>query len=202
MTKLIDLSVEYIEQLFRKKLPSSLCYHNLIHTRMVVDAVQIIGNHMSLTVQEQEMVTLAAWFHDVGFTITYQGHEKESISLARLKLIEWGYPLRNLKQVEHCILATRMPQSPKNNLEEILCDADLYHMSQSKYWHYNDLLFEELTGCMAIKTTYKEWLIDNIKFLQDHKYFTSYAQRHFEPSKQCRIEENIKLLEKLNLHAK
>ncbi len=189
---IINKTSDYIKSLFEEDLRDSLVYHNLNHTLMVVDAANKISKEMRLSSSEQEIVILAAWFHDAGFTVTYQDHEDESASIANLKLSEWKYPLHKIDQVVTGILDTKMPQSPKNKLGEILCDADLYHLSHPKYWEYNDRLYEELRCCLGMDITNDEWLINNLKFLKNHNYYTRYAQTYLEPLKKLHIKENLR----------
>ena len=45
-----------------------------------------------------------------------------------------NYPTEKMESVLACIGATIMPQQPTNLLEEIICDADLYHLSLDEYF--------------------------------------------------------------------
>ena len=58
----------YCKELFTEKLSESFVYHNYQHTERVVDAARIIGRESDLNEDELELITIAAWFHDVGYT--------------------------------------------------------------------------------------------------------------------------------------
>ena len=42
------------------------------------------------------------------------------------------------------IIATTMPQRPKNLVEKVVCDADLIHIGTKEFFRKNDLLKEEI----------------------------------------------------------
>ncbi|MBP8067045.1 MAG: YitT family protein [Pedobacter sp.] len=87
-------------------------------------------------------------------------------------------------------MATKLPQTPKNHLSEILCDADLYYLGTNEYEFYADKLFLELqsNGILKIK---EDWYKRQIEFLNTHSFFTKTAQDTLESKKQ----ENKNLLE-------
>ena len=75
-----------------------------------------------------------------------------------------------------------MPQSPKNNLEEILCDADMFHLSHPTYEQSQVLLREEWWLTLGHERTDQEWELENDTFLLEHTYFTRYGKEEL----QCR----------------
>ena len=70
----------------------------------------------------------AAWFHDVGFSELYNGHEEVSINLVNEFLKKEDYSSEEIKEVSQCIEAPKMPQNPETELAKVLCDADLFHV--------------------------------------------------------------------------
>ncbi len=181
-------SIEYrvgrfVKQLFDEKLPSNLIFHNLDHTINVVRGVQIIGKQMNISGTEQEILNLAAWFHDTGHITRYRGHEEISQQIAFTWLRAAAYPRRKLDQVLSCIAATKLPQTPSNKLEEIVCDADLFHLSQSGYCETQAKLRAELELIFDKTYTNKEWALENMAFIEGHHYFTSYGRSVLEKQK-------------------
>ena len=88
MEKINTKEVEtYIEDLFKEKIPGNLSYHNLEHTRYVVEQSILIGNESNLSAEDLEIVVTAAWFHDSGFVVKSKGHEDESLNIAREFLV-------------------------------------------------------------------------------------------------------------------
>jgi predicted metal-dependent HD superfamily phosphohydrolase len=174
---------DYVFDLMKSKLPGMYVYHNNKHTEEVVEAARKIGNKSGLTAEELELVALAGWFHDVGFTERSENHEDVSIEIAKKFLKENNYKEENIERVVGCINATRYPQSPKNLLEEIICDADLFHLGTRDYGDKSDLLRVEWEKTNNRQYSEIEWLKINIDFLTTHKYFTRYARKALDESK-------------------
>jgi uncharacterized protein len=133
MSIIINNVEKYVTSLLQSKLPQSLTFHNCQHTKNVVYAVKHIGKKSRISAEELEIVTIAAWFHDTGFTVTYSGHEEESIKIAANHLSLLKYENRKVQKVLDCIQATKLPQQPLDLVGEVLCDADLFHLSQHNF---------------------------------------------------------------------
>ena len=82
-----------------------------------------------------------------------------------------------------------MPQSPLSQVEKILCDADLMHLSTEDFKAKNGLLKQERENILKTKISKKEWRKGNIQFLENHKYFTDYGQQYLEPNKQDNLNQ-------------
>ena len=154
----------------------------------MVRGVCNIWSHIGLSEAELEILTLAAWFHDSGHTITYQGHEEESIVLAKAWLTEKTYDTTKIDAVLSCIAATKLPQAPNSILEEVICDADLYHLGLPEYYHLQFLLREELKRVFDKQYTDREWMEENVTFLHQHQYFTTYGQTILADKKLLNVE--------------
>jgi len=131
---------EYIFELFKEKLPKHLVYHNFSHTESVAAAARKLAKGMKLGEDAIEIVSLAGWFHDAGFIEVYKGHEDVSKRVAEEYLRGEGVELEKIEYVLGCIEATRMPQTPKNLLEEILCDADMSALGKKTSFERSQLL--------------------------------------------------------------
>ncbi|HET7896151.1 MAG TPA: Pycsar system effector family protein, partial [Flavisolibacter sp.] len=119
-------------------------------------------------------------------------HEDVSVEMATHFLQGQGVSETMIQRVTSCIKATRMPQSPVNLIEKILCDADLYHLSTEDFKARNQLLKQEREMTLNQKINKKEWRKGNIEFLRNHTYFTEFGQEVLEPKKL----ENLALLQK------
>ncbi len=192
-TDLLDRSKEYVESFLEQNLSDEIFYHDLEHTHEVVKAADEIGRASGLTDDQLETVLIAAWFHDTGYFKGKINHEKESKNIAEEFLRDQGINEKKVTEVGGCIIATKIPQRPTNLMEEVLCDADLYHLSTSEFFRKSELLRKEfsLTGNNEIKD--KEWLKANIKFLKKHTFFTDYAREKLYPHK----KKNLKKLKSI-----
>jgi len=180
---LSEAASDYVFELMKNKLNGNYVYHNYKHTEDVVDAAKKISGKAGLNEEDVEVVVLAAWFHDAGFVERNDNHEEISINLARNFLKEHNYSEENTKKVIGCIYATRYPPSPKNILEEIMCDADLFHLGTKDYVDKSSLLRVEWEKINNKHYSDIDWVKINIDFLTTHKYFTKYARKSLDESK-------------------
>ncbi|ACF14314.1 metal dependent phosphohydrolase [Chloroherpeton thalassium ATCC 35110] len=195
---LLKKASDSVYDLFKKKLSPDHVFHNFSHTYETVEAAKEIGSGMALSENELQILTLAAWFHDSGFVETCQGHEQKSAEFAGAFLAENGFAQEKIDQVKSCILATQLPQSPKNLLEEVLCDADMVHLGRKDYFEKCGVLRIEWERVHGKVFSEQEWLKLNIEFLTKQPYFTRYAQLAYNTRRSenlLRLYERLKELE-------
>ena len=82
---------KYVEELM-SDFSEDLSYHNFQHTSDVVKAAIEIGEKTELNEDQMEMVVLAAWLHDTGYSNGSEDHEKESRNIANNFLSDQEYP--------------------------------------------------------------------------------------------------------------
>lgn len=183
-----------VYEIFKEKISGEHIYHDITHSRSVVQMAEKIANEENLTEDEVEILKIAAWFHDVGYFDSPDDHEKQSCREAENFLSKNNYPQSKIEKVKECILATKMPHSPKSKLEEVICDADLHHLGSKDFKDRNELYRIELEKTSGNSLNELEWLKNNIDFLTEHKFYTRYALENFEEQK---IENLLKLQRKL-----
>jgi len=188
-TELIRKTREYAEGVLSNGLSEKFHYHNLEHTRSVVEAAKEIGGQTELSMQEMEIVTVAAWLHDVGFQKACHNHEEAGVIIAKELLGDWDVEDIVIDKVTEAIAATKMPQSPKDTISKVICDADLFHLSTNYFEENGDLLRRENAIVNEITYTDEEWLDKNINFFKTHKYFTNYGQTVLEPRKKKNLKK-------------
>jgi len=192
----------YCRKLLSNKLSSKLSFHNLEHTELVVNGATKIGIEEGLNAKECEIIIIAAWFHDTGFIESYNNHELASSMIAKDKLKELGYPKKVINEVISCIISTSVDSDLNNHLQEVLHDADSIHLSLDNYWKWNERLKKEIRYFENNNLRADQWYFQNLQFLKNHQYFTSYGQNVLEPLKQLHLSTNIKKLEDLYIHVK
>lgn len=179
----------FVIQKLEKELPSWLSYHNVQHTRDVVEAVQYISKGEKVTQKDYLLLSTAAAYHDAGFVEGYEHHEKISCKIARASLPQFDYNNDEIEIICELIMVTQTPQAPKNHLERILCDADLLYLGTEKYHDIAEELFKEFTYKGIVRNRH-EWDERQGKFLKSHRYFTKTATLEYNKKK----EENLKQL--------
>lgn len=188
-TKLLNKVEEYITKKWLNEAPEENLYHNLTHTKEVVEDAEKIADELNIPDEDKEILLLAAWFHDIGCVDCCPGHEEIGINYAREFLSAQNYPEEKIKAIESCIKATKLPQTPKSKIEEIICDADLYHLGTDEYEEKGQLLKKEIENKGFGPFTPLEWVENNINFFKRHKYFTSVAKRDLKPAKQNNLKK-------------
>ena len=171
-------------------LSEKLTYHNIYHTLDVLGQVQQIAKEEGIEDREEIfLLKTAALYHDTGFLLRYDANEEIGCQLAGKDLPGFGLNKKQIDRVCELIMATRVPQAPKNKLEEIICDADLDYLGQDDFELISDSLRQEFLEYGIIGSN-EEWYSRQIKFLETHKYFT-------ETSRKCRNPVKCQHLEKL-----
>jgi len=195
-TELVKKSRAYAEKALNN-LPEAYTYHNLVHTQAVVNAADEIARHLHLSDDERETVLIAAWLHDVEYEKGSKQHEAISAEKATELLKAWNAPTDKIEAVKSAIQATQMPQRPTGLVEQVICDADLYHLSAPNMNECGELLRRELSELNDLKfASDEEWWQFNYNFLKAHRYSSPYGQTVLEERK----KKNLKKLKKMLKH--
>jgi predicted metal-dependent HD superfamily phosphohydrolase len=196
MTDLLKRASEYASGIIAEKLPKGMVYHNIEHTKEVVDTVEEIGKNSGLSETEMEMLLLAAWFHDTGIAEVYNNHEEKSARIAKEFLVNNNYPTDKAEKVSDLILVTKIPQNPQNILDEVICDADISHIGKKGFNTRSQLLRAEWEILQNKKVSDLEWLKNNLEFIAKNKFHTKYARENFNAQRNRNLEKLQKRLRK------
>lgn len=176
---------EIREHVFLKlsHLSPSLTYHNLAHTMEVLNQCMVIAKDEGIADEQRlQELYLAALYHDTGFLYAYKGHEEKSCEIAREELPGFDFNDDTINNVCQLILATKVPQQPKNILEQIICDADLDYLGRHDFFIISEQLRKEFLYYNIIVTE-REWKKSRIDFIERHSYFTASSQNRRTPMK-------------------
>lgn len=178
---------EIILDKLERELPGYLFYHNVKHTVDVVTEVELIGWAEGCTDEEILLLKTAGLFHDVGHTVTYDGHEYEGTLIAREMLPKYNYTPEQIERICAVIMSTKLPPKPTNLLEDIICDSDLDYLGRSDFIPVSNTLFEELKAQNKMGSL-NDWNKMQVKFISGHQYFTKTARSLREVNKQLQID--------------
>lgn len=172
------MQYEQVEPLIIKKLqeelPQHLSYHSVSHVRDVCEAAVEIATLENVGGEDLVLLKTAALFHDSGFLFGAQEHERKSCDIARQYLPDYGYTPEQIEKICGMIMATKIPQTPHNHLEEILADADLDYLGRDDFFRIGNRLYDEL-AMFGIVHNEDDWNRLQIKFLESHHFFTPTA---------------------------
>lgn len=188
MTPFAELKEEVLGRM-KVELPSYLSYHSVNHTKLVIRRSVYIAEKEGLSKKQIELLQTAALFHDYGFTEVYKDHEEEGCNVVRKELPGHGYSNEDINAICGMIKATKIPQNPQNEMENIIADADLEYLGSNKFKEIGDLLYAELKHFNPMLSI-EEWNQIQVKFMSSHHYHTDYCKRY----RQWRKRKNLKSL--------
>lgn len=195
-SQLLEQIRQEMPRFFKANSKSGMIYHTLTHTESVVTRAIEMGNYYKLSEKDMFVITAAAWFHDTGY---YNGgaidHELRGADKAEMWLKDKELEKETIEAVRGCILATRIPQNPHNLLEQIVCDADLYHLGTDEFFEYNKQMRKEVEWQTGKKLDKSDWRKGTIALLETHHYHTEYS-RNLLDGKKRKILEELKHKEK------
>ena len=186
---ILKISEDYAKNLLKDKLSSAYTYHNLDHTIQVVDKIKILAKEENISPEETENLLLAGWFHDLGYVDDADNHEEESRKIASDFLKQHQFPEERLAKIGELILATDKFYKPKNHLEEVIKDADLYHLASDDYFRICENLRQEIKEVHHQKFSKLQWAELNITFFAKHQFYTKFAKENWQPEKEKNVEK-------------
>jgi len=193
MSDIIEKTKEFVTDLLVNTLDSKYKYHNLKHTERVVKSTKELSDANSINESGKEVLILAAWLHDTGYTKGTQDHEENSCKIAKEFLKNLGYDSAKIESIITIIMATKRYYQPKNLEEQIIRDADSSHFGQKSYSETCQMLKDELAALNIAEFSTGEWRDANIAmFKKEHTFYTNYALENWQEQK----EKNLKKLTK------
>ena len=159
-----------------RELSDKLTYHGLHHTLDVLYITEELCYMENINPYECLLLKTAALFHDSGFTVSNRNHEELGCLIAREHLPRYDYSNTEIEQICGMIMATKIPQTPKNYMEEIICDADLDYLGRDDFYDIGATLFEELKAYEVLNSE-EAWNRLQVSFLENHTFFTSTNKR-------------------------
>lgn len=182
------LAKRFILDTLAKELNPHLTYHGQHHTLDVLRTTTALCLKESIDAHHTALLKTAALYHDSGFTVSNVEHEKEGCIIARTHLPKFGYSNADIELICGMIMATKIPQSPQNLMEQILCDADLDYLGRPDFYSIGQSLFEELSYFKVVNNE-QDWNRIQVRFLEAHHFFTSTNMTNRNPNKQVYLQE-------------
>lgn len=189
---MISESERYVTELLDNELSKDCMFHTKKHTLEVVRNAKIIGEYSKLGEDSKNILLISALFHDVGYISSYEDHEIESAAYATDFLRSKNIDETIIEKVVECIMATRMPQQPKNEISRILCDADLMNLTFDDYFEQIDLMRQEWENTGKAKLNKYQAYVTSLDFFKAHQYHSEYGKKILQPKKE-KTESKIKL---------
>ncbi|MDX1684119.1 MAG: HD domain-containing protein [Saprospiraceae bacterium] len=182
---------KYILAELDENLPSDLYYHSYDHILDVYNASRRLAESEGVSPEDRSILYTAVFLHDSGFMeTTHKGHEKRSCDIARRILPDYDYTEAQIDHICDMIMATKIPQSPKDELGQIICDADLDYLGRDDFDKISHQLYLEMKAYDLVSNI-QEWNKIQVNFFHDHHYFTDTAKS----TRAAKKAEHLKELE-------
>lgn len=184
-----------ILDILRRELASDLHYHGFHHTMDVLAvSVDLCALEGVRSEREVRLVKTAALLHDAGFVAgKHSGHEAEGCRMAQALLPAYDYTPEDIALINGMIMATKIPQSPNNIFEQIICDADLDYLGRHDFETIGNSLYRELSEYKLIGNE-QDWNRLQVSFLRSHRFHTQTNQSRREPVKQRYLQQLCELV--------
>jgi len=170
---------DFVLQLINQKANKSLVYHSFHQANYVVDIFKEVALAEGLSNEAIEVGTVAAWFCNIGYHLSYDIAENECKRQVSAFLDKEKYA--HAQQVIKGIDVLYQQAQPQTKLEQVLSDA-------LNAYHYTDL-FEELSPLLRlelelVKGQYfskADWSNFQLAKLSNAQFYTAFAKLNFEP---------------------
>jgi predicted metal-dependent HD superfamily phosphohydrolase len=177
--------------LLRSKLPPNLTYHAYKHTEDVLKEVIRLTVADNLPPRDQEIVSIAAAWHDVGFIYAMQNNEPLAAAAVRQSAaLCAAYSPEEIALIERMILDTALVpynesfrQVPSTPLSRYLLDADLANFGRDDFFEKSELQRLEL-GDDAASFRRKTLLL-----IENHVWLTPAAEKLWADTKARNVEK-------------
>jgi len=193
--QIIKQAEERVIELYNSVSDENILYHNMDHTRSVVEKANEIAAHYELSEKDITILNIAAWFHDTGHLFTDpSSHEQKSIALMKEWLADKGDYATLANEIEKVILATKFSTPPQGLVQEIIKDADTYHFGTAEFKRMDKLMKNEMV-LRNQGTIVSNWKKNTLFLIESHQFYTSYCKDLLDDGKQKNIAKLKKKIE-------
>jgi predicted metal-dependent HD superfamily phosphohydrolase len=174
---------KFVENLLQDHLDNGFYYHDFKHALAVKNYTETIGNACNLDEKKLDLLRVSALFHDTGFIKSVENHVEDSIEIASRFLKTHQIEQASIDKIGEIILATKMPQNPKDLVAQVLCDADLMYIAEDNCYEHMEAMYEESLISHSEFSNRNLFDLETIRFFSNHTYFTEYGQEVLQSKK-------------------
>ncbi len=207
---------KYIINLLETRLPPNAPYytggelefHHIRHTYDVSNAgEELLREHKRLggrAIEEEELklFRLGLKSHDIGYTVSYDNHEKIGTKMITYVFPDFGFNSERIWVMCGMVMASKMPQRPQegNILQYMMCDSDVVNFGRTGkdgFLPMTHRLKKEVETVNGIELPLVKWYEDGLNLLEGHKYFSDAGKSLGNEGKARNLEELKRRLGKL-----
>lgn len=153
------------------KLDPRYSYHNINHSRALCFRVLELAKLLHCNAHTCELLYTAAVYHDIGHIAHHDGHEELGVCIFQEYAAQTAMKAEDVQIICQLIRATKLHHKPKNLLECLIKDADLYYLVTDEYQRQSILLKNEMQWLYG-PIAEADWQKFQYKFLSQHRYET------------------------------
>ena len=186
--------IESIYEDLSSKLDSKYHYHNLYHTKRVINSAREILMNFKLSEVDRKFLLTACLFHDYGFIKSHIDHEEIATKMIHNILPEYNFTIDEINIISSLILATKVDAIPCNDQEAIIRDADLEYLGSKDFERISEYLKREWLECGVINDSVSFYKIQ-YDFLSNHNFYTTYMKEKCGYQKEINLSYAKKMME-------
>jgi predicted metal-dependent HD superfamily phosphohydrolase len=195
--QVIKQAEEFATNYMKKHKTPALLFHDLSYTKKTVAVADQIARHYKLNEKEFFIVTIAAWFLNLGYYKNVSQPQLASAELAEEFLKNSGIEYETINYISRCIFITKNPQNANTLLEKIICDADSFYLGVENFSECNKSKRKEFELLNNTDIPKNEWRKNTIQLLQSHQYYNDYSKEHFNDNKIANLQKLKKKQEEI-----
>jgi predicted metal-dependent HD superfamily phosphohydrolase len=180
LTALVSEAAAFVYNTYKQKLPESVLFHTYQHTVDVASAADKIGKKSNLSEHSQTLITLSAWFHDVGYVESYEEHVEASARIAAAFLESRRLPREEIQDVVALIRYVHTGENPRTPEEAALHDANLAFAGGKQFFDRSARLRMEWERTLDCTFSDREWAERQLAFLTSLRFFSPYGKKKYE----------------------
>lgn len=205
----VDQVEAYVTKIIAEDFSDKLVFHDFKYVLRVVSSAKTIGDSESISLEEREILLIAAWFSQIGFkdinkiTNTDDPYEffiecnKCSVHIASEFLDSIGYPAEKKVKVLELLEESGARSIPQSQLAKILADSITVEWGLKKSKKRIELRYQEFLLLDILAINKGNFYVKILEYLNQHKYYTTYGQRELAPKKKELIEKIEKQIKDL-----
>ena len=211
MNHYLDKVEKFSTHLLANDLSEKIVYHDITHTLRLVEAVKEIADAEQVTEKEKQLLLIAAWLINTGFTKVDSDHSFDTLEeffefcygqsalIGSEFLSSIDFPEEDIQTVVELFAETRPDVEFPSHLASILSDAITYDWGMPKSKGRIKKLYEEFLLLGAVSYGKRTWYDTVLKYLREHDFKTNYAKEGLSSGKLnliAKVEKEKKDLEK------
>lgn len=170
------------------------CFHNSHRAKEVLGAVEKLINQKDIDSRPKWLLKTAAVYDFLGYVYKYNKSKQMSRRLTKEILPNYGYNAKEISEIQGMIMAAKIPQKPRTDLQKILCDAKLDYLGKENFFDKLELLRQEKSN-HRINFTQQEFYQEVYNLFREKNYFTKSARKLWGEKRKENFQELEKILE-------